>query len=284
MFANMGKLIRQAQREHKAVASLNIYSADTIKGALLAAQDENSPVILSFGAKYLKNMTLQQAAFLAETCGKDVSVPYALHLDHCTQIDVIRKAIDAGFPSVMYDGSMLPFEENVENTRRVTRLAHAAGVDVEGELGRLTTGRSAAENTGNTALYTDPELALAFCNETGVDALAVSIGTVHGLYREAPCIRLDVLKAIRARVDVPLVLHGGSDNSAKVLRETIENGICKVNVNTELSMRCLESTRELLQKRPDIHLSDLYLYQIESFRQACREFIRIFQADEGLTG
>ena len=283
MFAKMGELVRRAQRERKAVASLNIYSMDTIKGALLAAQDESSPVILSFGAKYLKNMTLQQAVFLAETCGKNVTVPYALHLDHCTQYDIIQKAIDVGFSSVMYDGSMLPFEENVENTYRVTQLAHSAGVDVEGELGRLMTGRNAAEDTGNTSLYTDPDLALAFCNETGVDALAVSVGTVHGLYQEAPCIQMDVLKEIRAKVDVPLVLHGGSDNSAKILRETIENGICKINVNTELSMKCIESTRELLQKKQDIHLSDLYLYQNESFRQACRKFIHIFRVDGGMT-
>lgn len=275
----MGELIRQAQKEHKAIASLNIYSADTIKGALLAAQDENCPVILSFGEKYLKNLTLQQVVFLAETCGRDMSVPYALHLDHCRDFDIIRKAIDAGFSSVMYDGSMLPFEKNIENTHMVTTWAHAAGADVEGELGTITTGHCSAENTGNKEQYTDPEMALEFCRKTNVDALAVSIGTVHGLYKGIPCIRMDVLKAIRAKVDVPLVLHGGSDNSAEILRETIANGICKINVNTELSLKCVVSTDELLQEKPNIHLSDLYLKQIESFRQISRHFIRIFQND-----
>lgn len=275
MFVGTGELLRTAQRNHKAIASINVYGIDTIKGALLAAKDNNCPIILAFGAKCLKNLSLRQMVFLAETCAEDFDVQCALHLDHCSDFGIISEAIKSGFSSVMYDGSMLPFEENLKNTRVITQLAHAAGVDVEAELGSIKTGTSSAENTGNYEQYTDPEAAATFCCQTNVDALAVSIGTVHGMYKGSPCIRQDVLTAIRRATDVPLVLHGGSGNDKNVLQELISNGICKVNINTELSLTCVSNTLELLKKNPRIHLSDLYIRQIEWFRNITGSYIHM---------
>lgn len=279
MLSNINDMLRDAQARRVAIASLNVYSYESIRGSLLAAQDCGMPVILAFAARYQKNLSLQQVAYLCRSCGEDISLDYALHLDHCGDVSTIQKAIDAGFSSVMYDGSQLSFDENVRNTAEVARMAHDRGVSVEAELGAIKTGLNAAEDSGTEALYTRPEEAARFIEMTSVDALAVSIGTVHGMYKGTPNIRVDILKSIRDAVHTPLVLHGGSGTGREMLRECISNGICKVNVNTEISMWCVEKLRQMLEEKPGVHLSTLSLHEIEYFREGAGQYVKLLSME-----
>lgn len=269
-------ILEQAYREHRAAGSFNWYHFETLKGIIEAGQECGQPVIASFGAKYLTNMDLDTAAVLTENLAKKSDFPVCLHLDHSSSIDTVIRAVRAGFDSVMYDGSALPFEENLKNTKYVCDIAHACGAGVEAELGTLAAGlRSHEGSSGDRERYTDPAMAAEFAAETGVDALAVSIGTVHGMYKDTPNIRVDILKEINAAAGVPLVLHGGSGTPEEKILACIDNGISKINVNTEISEYVLANTKELLRTESP-HISVLALKQKDWVKETVCRFIRLF--------
>ena len=179
--------------DKKAIGSFNIYSYETIHGVCKAVEKTCAPAIISFGASYLNNMSLNTVKYIVEEAAKDLPADVALHLDHCKDMNIIKAAVEAGFTSVMYDGSALPFEENVKNSRTVANMAHSNGVSVEAELGSLALGEHSNEtDIDHGEAYTNPDNAADFVNMTGVDALAVSIGTVHGMYKAKPNIRIDI--------------------------------------------------------------------------------------------
>jgi len=263
--------------DKKAIGSFNIYSYETIHGVIKAVEKTQMPAIISFGASYLKNMDLKTVRFLVEEGVKDIKADVCLHLDHCSDIDIIKDAIAAGFTSVMYDGSALPFEENVKNSRSVANMAHAEGVSVEAELGSLALGEFSNEtDIDHGQKYTDPDNAADFVNMTGVDALAVSIGTVHGMYKAEPNIRVDILKAIDEKVSIPLVLHGGSGTPEETILECIDNGIRKINVNTEISQYTVKKIMDKLAEEPNTHLSKLTLLQSDYVSEVVEKYIRLF--------
>ena len=263
--------------EKKAIGSFNIYSYETIHGVLKAVEKTEMPAIISFGASYLKNMSLETVRYIVEEGVKDIKADVALHLDHCSDMEIIKAAIDAGFTSVMYDGSALPFEENVKNSRSISNLAHANGVSVEAELGSLALGEHSNEtDIDHGQQYTDPDNAVDFVNMTGVDALAVSIGTVHGMYKAEPNIRVDILKAIAEKVSIPLVLHGGSGTPEEKILECIDNGIRKINVNTEISQYTVKKMADKLAEEPNTHLSKLTLLQSDYVSEIVEKYIRLF--------
>ncbi len=250
---NMKALLNFAG-DGQAVPAFNFIDLDDLKGIVRAAELEQTPVILQVSQNTAKQLGLDYAASLAKTAARRLSVPLCLHLDHATSIDLISEAIDRGFTSVMYDGSALPFGENLHLTSRVVAMAHAAGVSVEAELGKVG-GKEEGADAGAGAptdaaacdhLLTDPLQAREFVQKTGVDALAPAVGTVHGLYKGAPDIAFDLICAIREAVDVPLVLHGGSDIPNTLLRQAIEAGIRKVNVGTDLQMAHAKALRQAL--------------------------------------
>lgn len=211
MRSNLTGMLAAAQSGGYAIGNFNVYSYETIRGVLEAGAATGTPVIVAFGERYLPNMDFRTVVALCETVAADLTVDYAIHLDHCKSMANCYRALAAGFTSVMYDGSALPFEENLANTAAVVQVAHALGASVEAELGSLASGDNSQESEDNeTQSYTDPEQARDFVARTGVDALAVSIGTVHGNYKGEPNVRVDILQDIRAAVDTPLVLHGGS--------------------------------------------------------------------------
>ena len=266
----MGKLktmLKQAQDSHTAVLALNIYSRESIRGCLQAAEKAQKPLILAFGKRYLDVMSLEEAVALFRLNAKDVTVPVCLHLDHCADLNILKQAVDAGFDSVMIDGSALSFEENIALSREAAEYAHAKDVDVEAELGAIRTGAKSSEDSGDIQLYTDPEEAKEFCERTQCDALAVSIGTVHGLYKVKPNVRIDVLKAVRAAVDTPLVLHGGSGTGTEVLKECIREGITKININTELSNYCRDKLKDWLRDN-DPHMSVISKQTVSLYEEA----------------
>ena len=192
-------------------------------------------------------------AALGKTAARLAQVPVALHLDHCTRFETIVQAIQCGFTSVMIDASKMPFGENLALIRDVTRVAHAAGVSVEAELGRVGGKEDRIVTQKAEETMTDPEEAARFVAETGIDCLAVAIGTAHGLYKGVPQLNLELLQKLQARIDVPLVLHGGSDLPDETVRETIRLGIRKLNIWTDMAVAQITSLRETLAANPDLH-------------------------------
>ena len=261
------------------MGSFNVYSYETIRGVLEAGAQLRQPVIVAFGERYLANMDFATVGAVTRSVAASLDVEYALHLDHCKNLDNVYRAMAAGFTSVMYDGSGLVFEDNLANTARVVAVAHALGISVEAELGSLAAG-SDSEETGGTSgadqVYTDPGQARQFVAETSVDALAVSIGTVHGRYTGEPNIRVDLLRAIRAEVDVPLVLHGGSGTPEAVIVDCVEHGIRKINVNTEISISAANRLGAFMAATPSAHLSTLSSRLVEYVRESVCDYIRLF--------
>ncbi|MBS5431919.1 MAG: class II fructose-bisphosphate aldolase [Lachnospiraceae bacterium] len=276
MLTNLKTIIDEAYEKKYAVGSFNGYNSETFRGILKAGVETGTPIILAFGAKYLDNLSLETAAAMTRAMADGLSIPVCLHLDHCKDIDIIYRALKAGFGSVMYDGSMLPYEENLANTAKVCEVAHACGASVEAELGSIAAGEKSHEGSASDIeAYTDPELAGKFVKETGVDALAVSVGTVHGLYKGKPNIRTDILEKIDQNTQIPLVLHGGSGVPEQDILNCIERGIAKINVNTEISAYTVESTAEYLKKEQP-HFSVLSLKQEEYVKEIVKKYIAFF--------
>lgn len=277
MLINFSDMLQTAHREGYAVGSFNVYNYETMRGVCMAAKELQSPLIVAFGAKYLENMTLAEAVSMARALSEAMGLDLCLHLDHCPDMNTVFAAIRAGFGSVMYDGSALPYADNLRNTAEVCRVAHACGVSVEAELGSLAAGEASHEGSASDReVYTDPDSAKEFVEKTGVDALAVSVGTVHGLYKGTPKIRQDILTEINEKAGVPLVMHGGSGIPEDMIRESIRNGICKINVNTEISVHTVAKTAELLMGEKKPHLSVVALKQQGYVKEVVEKYIRFF--------
>ena len=273
----MGPLLAAAQSGQYAVGSFNVYSYETIRGVLEAGAAARRPVIVAFGERYLENMDFATVVGICRSVAANLDVDYAIHLDHCKSLDNVYRAIHAGFTSVMYDGSALPFEENLANTAAVVKVAHALGVSVEAELGSLASGADSQEREDNDEqVYTDPAEAADFVGRTGCDALAVSIGTVHGAYKGKPNIRLDILAGIREVVDAPLVLHGGSGTPEDVVAACIAGGITKINVNTEISMDASGRLKNFLETAGTPHLSIISGHLVEYVTDSVTTYINQF--------
>jgi fructose-bisphosphate aldolase class II len=265
-------LLLPASRKAYAVGAFNVNNLETTLAVVEAAVEEKSPVIVAVTPSAIKYAGLTYLSNIIKTAAELAPVPICLHLDHGENVETIAKCIDAGFTSVMIDGSFLSFEENVALTRRVVALAHPKGVSVEAELGRLA-GVEEATVEEKEAVLTDPEAARKFVDETGVDALAVAIGTSHGAYkfRGEPKLDFERLRLIRAMVDVPLVLHGASSVPAWVvekaakygaeltgargipeehIQKAISLGVAKINIDTDMRLAFTAAIREFLAKSP----------------------------------
>lgn len=256
MITSLSPLLEDAYEKGYAVGAFNVYNYETIRAVIDAVKETKTPAIIAFGKKYLANMELKEVVNLVRTMTIDLDTDIVLHLDHCDDLSIIRQAIEAGFTSVMYDGSKRSFEENLENTREIVNHAHKYAVSVEAELGALELGTNSNEDEGET-IYTDPEEARIFTEKTGVDALAVSIGTVHGLYKGEPKISVERLKEIRKNTAIPLVLHGGSGTPEKTIEACIREGITKINVNTEISHSVVNMFKETIDHNDSVHFSQL---------------------------
>ncbi|MEN3931220.1 class II fructose-bisphosphate aldolase [Microvirga sp. W0021] len=276
MLVPLQKALADARRNRYAIGSFNVYNSETIRGVVETGIEMKLPTIVAFGASYMPNMRLKDVAALTRSMAEDADIPVVLHLDHCKSLDVIKEAIDVGFTSVMYDGSALPFAENLANAAKVVKMAHAANVGVEAELGGIAKGEDSNEEDG-TEIYTSPDEAVEMVRESGIDALAVSIGTVHGMYAGEPRVDVNRLKMISAVVDIPLVLHGGSGTPEAIIRECIANGIAKINVNTEISVHTIDNVRKYLAANDKVHLSKLCLEEVSYIKQVVKKYMEFFQ-------
>lgn len=224
---------------------------EILQAIISAAEAEQSPVIIQASQGAIKYAGLEYITAMARMAALSASVPVALHLDHGTDFNQVIECIRAGFTSVMIDGSHLPLEENIKLTRKVVEVAHAVGVSVEGELGRLVGTEDEISVDERDAFFTDPQEAVVFVRETGIDALAPSIGTAHGRYRGKPKLDFDRLKQIRELVGIPLVLHGSSGVPAEDIRKAISLGVRKVNIDTDIREGFVKEMRRVLAAEPD---------------------------------
>ncbi|CEP68208.1 Ketose-bisphosphate aldolase, class-II [Moorella glycerini] len=243
---NPRDMLVEARRGGYAIGAFNIHNLETLQAVAEAAAEAAAPVILQATPGTVKYAGADYLVAMARVAAGRAGVPVALHLDHATDIDLIGACLEAGFTSVMFDGSTLPLEENIARTRQVAAMAHAKGAAVEAELGRLGGREDDLSVDEVEANYTDPEEAVLFVGATGIDSLAVAIGTAHGVYRGEPRLDFDRLKTIAARMSLPLVLHGASGLPDAAVTNCIALGICKVNIATELKLALAASLRETL--------------------------------------
>lgn len=234
MLVNLNQMLTEARKNHYAVAAFDCVEDIMVRTILDTAEEAKSPVILMALEYDLKGRGMKYIAGLIKSVADSYSIPIALHLDHATNFDIIERAIDNGFTSVMYDGSALSFDENVKNTAHVVSLAKKYNISVEAELGHVA-GKELDGGEDETGMkLTEPHEVVAFVNQTGIDCLAVSIGTAHGIYTAEPKLNIRRLQEIESISPVPLVLHGGSGTPAKELTAAIQNGITKINVYSDL--------------------------------------------------
>jgi len=281
-----------------AVGAFNINNMEVLQAIVEIAIEEKSPIIVSASPSAIKYAGLEYLTAMVKAATKTSSIPMTLHLDHGKELETATMCINGGFTSVMIDGSRLDFEENVAMTKHVVGLAHSKGVSVEAELGKLVSQESAAQDAEDP--YTDPDAAVEFVDRTGVDALAVAIGTSHGAYKFKGDVKLDFerLKAIRSKVDIPLVLHGASGVPAWIvekatkygaelsgakgipdehIKHAISLGIAKINIDTDLRLAFVGSVREVLVTSPKVYDPRKILGPAkENMKKVVQEKMRLF--------
>lgn len=273
-------LLTSAREEKYAVGSFNILSIQMIRGVIEAAEEERSPVILAFGDNHSKFIPFRIIFPLMKRIAQEAKVPVAVILDHGKSFESNMLALKYGASGVMYDGSSLPYEENVANTKEIVKIAHTFGVSVEAEIGHVAMEEAHPSREGNVTeetIYTDPKEAERFVEETGVDALAISIGTTHGICVEDPELDFDRLAKINDVSEVPLVLHGGSGVSDDDFRKAIRNGISKINFFSRTSNAIARSVKEKLNSiEGEVYYQDISPLVLDLCKTKIRERIRVF--------
>lgn len=234
MKKHVREVMLKARTEKYAIAAFTVQNAEMIKTVLDVSKKLSAPLLLMFGQKPLQHLDMEVLVNIARTYEDIYSFPVYLHLDHSRNLEQINRAIELGFDSVMYDGSALSWDENIENTKKVVDMAKQKDSVVEAEIGKIAGVEDDIKVRASEAYLTTPEEAKEFAVSTGIDWLAVSIGTAHGWYHETPQLDYPRIEAIRAVIDVPLVMHGASGLSDDAIRHAISSGMCKINVDTEL--------------------------------------------------
>lgn len=289
MLVTMREMLADAREKKYAVPAFDVSNYEMIKAVIDVCEEERSPALFMCLKPDLQNKGIKFLTAMIKEAEKHYTVPVCLHLDHATELDDIKEAIDNGFTSVMYDGSVLPFEQNAARTLEVTKIAHAKGVTVEAELGHvgdaiagtgedILTKDSTAKVDNPDDTLTDPEEVRKFIEITDVDALAVAIGTSHGVYRSTPALRIDRLEKIESISKSPLVLHGGSGTPDDQVKEAIRHGITKINIYSEVLYGLNSGLRDKLNGIQNLSMWPVYVYEdaITRMREVIRNKIRTF--------
>ncbi len=244
------ELMLKAQEGGYAIGAFNVENMEMVQAVIAAAEEMRSPVIMQTTPSTVKYADLDYFYANAKVAAQKASVPAAIHLDHGSSFELAMKALRAGYTSIMIDGSHGTFEENIAVSKAVADACHPSGVPVEAELGKVG-GKEDDLDGGEGNPYTDPEQARIFVEATGVDSLAVAIGTAHGVYKGIPKLDVDRLSEIRKVVSIPLVLHGTSGVPDETVQECIRRGICKVNYATDLRIAFTKGVKAVLDANPD---------------------------------
>lgn len=275
MRADTRDLLKAAQEGAYAVGAFNVYNLEGVQAVIAAAESESSPVMLQLHPKALMQGGVPLVA-LCLAAADESRVPVSVHLDHSTSAQAIETALKRGMTSVMADGAALSYTENVRFSAEMAALAHQHGASIEAELGQISGTEDDLIVAENDARMTDPAQAADFVAASGVDALAVCIGNVHGVYRGEPRLDFARLADIRQQVNVPLVLHGASGLHETHIREAIALGVCKFNVNTELRHAYLHTARTMLCESTNVELVDVMQAVTRAMQQIVAEKIRLF--------
>ncbi|MBQ8550983.1 MAG: class II fructose-bisphosphate aldolase [Clostridia bacterium] len=272
MLVNLDAVLKDAQKNHYGVGLFNTTDTDMLEAVISAAEELRSPVIIGTAEVLLPSGELKLIAPAMIAAAKRATVPVVVHFDHGLTRERCLEAIELGFSSIMFDGSAGDTEENLKNTAEIVKYAHERGITVEGEIGHV--GEAAAGDGKTDDMYTTPEEAVNFVKATGVDALAIAIGTAHGAYKEKPRLDIERLRAIRAKLDTPLVLHGGSGLSDEDFKNTVREGIAKVNIFTDICVAGIEAMNEGLERGLSyLEIRDL---KVEKMKEAAKRKMTLF--------
>lgn len=269
-----GKTILDVANTHNfAVPAFNISDWAMFKGIAEVSEEKGAPLIVAIHPDEVSHITTDLIPAIAARAHRS-SVPMAIHWDHGGSYEQVLTAIQAGFTSVMIDGSMLPFEDNIAISKKVVESAHAVGISVEGELGTIGKTDSEAEYGTDAIIYTVPDDAVSFVERTGVDSLAIAIGTYHGLYPATlkPELKLDLLEEIKAKIGIPLVLHGGSNNPDDEIARAVKLGINKINISSDIKVAYHAKMREVL--------ADMSLREPNSIQPPCIDAMKATAAQK----
>ena len=288
MLVTLKELLDQAKEEKKAVGAFNGTTLEAIRGIIQAAEELDTPVILQHAQSHDDIIDLEEIGPIMLYYAERAKVPVALHLDHGSSFERCVQALRLGFTSVMYDASAKSFEENVEETKEIVKIAHAVGASVEAELGHIFTSEVVHGEGGESDskddyenlddIYTDPQVAKEFVEKTGVDCLAVAFGSPHGGYFAEPKLDLPRVAKIREAANVPLVMHGGSGVSDEDYKVAIENGICKVNYYTYMNTAGGKASKDYWadEERP-LFYDSMSLAATEAIKEDVKKAIKVFQ-------
>ncbi|MBZ4688098.1 MAG: fructose-bisphosphate aldolase, class [Clostridia bacterium] len=274
-------LLTQAEKGGYAVGAFNCNNMEIVQSIIAAAEAEKSPVVIQASQGAIKYAGLEYITALVKVAAENTHVPVALHLDHGTSFEQTMRCIRYGFTSVMIDGSKLPLEENIALTNKVLDVARAVGVSVEAELGKIGGTEDDITVEAWEASLTDPEEAKTFVESTGVDALAIAIGTAHGQYKGEPKLDFERLKKVRSLVNIPIVLHGSSGVPEEAIKEAISLGVRKVNIDTNIREAFVRGARAVMEEKPqEIDPRKILGPAREEMTETIREKIRIFGSND----
>ena len=275
MLVNLVEILKLAEEKKCAVGAFNTPNLECVNAVLAAAEKLNVPVIISHAELHEEVSPLKKIGPVMVEAAKAARVPVCVHLDHCETLSYMQEALDIGFTGVMYDGSTLPYEENLENTKKAVAMAKNYNCGVEAELGALASREGGAANASGP-VYTDPEEAVVFCRETGIDALAPSFGTAHGIYKAKPVLDLERVRVIAEKTGLPLVMHGGSGVSPEDYRTGIKNGLRKINYYSYMSKAGTQAVKDLLAKEDVTFFHDLALAAEKAMSADAEKAMRVF--------
>lgn len=272
----MRELLQDARRRKYAVGGFNVFNFETLGAVVEVAEELKTPLVLGIPERLFKFVDVEVLGAAMVRAAQRASIPVALHLDHGHTYDGVMKAIRWGFTSVMFDGSTLPFGENLKRTKEITRIAHSLGISVEGELGYVGCYENIADIKDDNIIRT--EVAADFVDKTKVDALAVAIGNNHAGYRGDAKLNFSRLNELNSTVNVPLVMHGGSRLSKDDCRHSIESGICKINIATDMSLAAVEKLKEEFSRTPT---ATNYINIMAAVKRGVKESVRRYMLNFG---
>lgn len=274
MLINLVEILKMAEEKKNAIGAFNTPNLENLNAVLNAAERLNVPVIIAHAELHEPVSPLEVIGPVMVQAAKAAKVPVCVHLDHCEHFDYMAKALKIGFTGVMYDGSALPYEKNLANTKKAIEMAGKYNCGVEAELGSLAS-REGGEGASGP-VYTDPDQAEKFCRETGIDALAPSFGTAHGIYKSKPVLDIERVRIISEKTGLPLVMHGGSGVSPEDYRACIRNGLRKVNYYSYMSRAGLYAAKELLAQKEIAFYHDLALAAQQAMEADAEKAMRVF--------
>ena len=275
MLVNLVEILKIAQENQFAVGAFNTPNLECVNAVVTSAEKLDVPVILAHAQLHEEVSPLAKIGSVMLDAARRARVPVCVHLDHCETLEYLQTALELGFTGVMYDGSLLPYEENLTNTKKAVEMAHTVGCGVEAELGALAS-REGGGATGGGPVYTDPDQAVEFCRETGIDAFAPSFGTAHGIYKAKPVLDLERVRVIAEKTGLPLVMHGGSGVSPEDYRTGIRYGLRKINYYSYMSRAGVTAVKALLEREDVTFFHDLALEAEQAMAADAERAMRVF--------